>query len=395
MKPNRRWNPNQAFFSNLAVVLIGITFFLCASHLDLVREQLGKFMGVLAPFVWAFVVAYLLDDPICYLEKKFKFRRGVAIAVVYLLALVLIGALLSFVVPQLVQSMIMLVDNIGSYLAGFDSFVAGLVDRFHMDEEVIAGMMLSYQDLVQQATNLVKELLPQVLNYSIALGSGLVSGITAMIASIYMLSGKKRLLSQFHKMVYAFLPLPKAHRFLDVCGHANHIFTGFINGKILDSAIIGLICFVCTTLFKMPFALLISVVIGVTNIIPFFGPFIGAIPSIMILLIVDPIKALWFSLFVIVLQQFDGNILGPKILGDSTGLSAIWVLVAIIVGGGLFGFAGMVIGVPTFAVLYSLTSEFLSGRLKQKNIDANGNSLTPECPEAEKPQAETAGKTAK
>lgn len=383
MKPNRKWNPNQTFFSNLAVVLIGITFFLCASHLNIVRAELSKFMGILAPFVWAFVVAYLLDGPIRYMEKKFKLRRGAAIAVVYLLAFILIGALLSFVVPQLMQSVMMLVDNIGNYLIGFNSFVEELVDRFHMDEEMIAGMMLSYQDLVQQATNLVKELLPQVLNYSIALGSGLVSGITALIASIYMLSGKNRLLSQFHKMVYAFLPLPKAHRFLDVCSHANHIFTGFINGKILDSAIIGLICFICTTLFKMPFALLISVVIGVTNVIPFFGPFIGAIPSIMILLIVDPIKALWFSLFVIVLQQFDGNILGPKILGDSTGLSAIWVLVAIIVGGGLFGFAGMVIGVPTFAVLYSLTSEFLSGRLKAKNIDANGNSLIPEKKESQ------------
>ena len=156
------------------------------------------------------------------------------------------------------------------------------------------------------------------------------------------------------------------------------MFSGFIIGKIIDSAIIGVICFVGMSLLGMPFTLLISMIVGVTNVIPFFGPFIGAIPSIMILLMASPIDAIKFAIFVLALQQFDGNILGPKILGDSTGLSAIWVLVAIIVGGGLFGFAGMVVGVPTFAVLYSLTSDFLADRLKAKGITANGEPLKPE-----------------
>lgn len=375
MKPNRKWNPNQTFFSNLLVVLIGITFYLCASHLNIVREQLGNFISILNPFVWAFVMAYLLDGPVRYFEKKFKMRRGIAICCAYILAILLIALLLSFIIPQLVQSVMMLVDNMGNYLNGLNFMVEEVAGRLNLDDEMVEGMMLTYNDLITKATALAKELLPQMLNYSIALGSSLVSGITAIIASVYMLSGKKRLLGQFHKIVYAFLPLPKAHRLLDVCSHANHVFTGFINGKLIDSAIIGVICFVCTTLFNMKFALLISVIIGVTNIIPFFGPFVGAIPSVMILLMVDPIQALWFALFIIVLQQFDGNILGPKILGDSTGLSAIWVLVAIIVGGGLFGFAGMVIGVPTFAVLYSLTSQLLANRLHAKNIDAEGNPL--------------------
>ncbi len=385
MKPNKKWNPNQTFFSNLAVVLIGITFYLCASHLNIVREQLSKFMSILAPFVWAFVMAYLLDGPVRYFEKKLKMKRGVAICCTYLLAILIISVLLSFVLPQLLQSVMILVDNVGSYLSGLNTFTEDIAQHFNLDEEVLEGMLLSYQELVQRATSLIRDLLPQVLNYSIALGNGLISGITSIIASIYMLSGKKRLLHQMNKIVYAFLPLQRAHRFHAVCSHANRVFTGFINGKLLDSAIIGVICFVCTTLFKMPFALLVSVIIGVTNIIPFFGPFIGAIPSVMILLMVDPIKALWFCLFIIVLQQFDGNILGPKILGDSTGLSAIWVLVSIIVGGGLFGFVGMVVGVPAFAVLYSLTSEFLAARLRAKKIDAQGNPLVQPEPEEETP----------
>ena len=151
-------------------------------------------------------------------------------------------------------------------------------------------------------------------------------------------------------------------------GKANQIFVGFINGKLLDSAIIGVLCFFLCALFKIPYSVLVSVVIGVTNVIPFFGPIIGAVPCIMILVIVNPWAALRFGILIVALQQFDGNILGPKILGDSTGLSAIWVLVAIVVGGGLFGFAGMLLGVPTFAVLYSLVKEWAERRLVEKGI---------------------------
>lgn len=375
MNQNNKWRPNQNFFSNLAVVLIGILFYLGLSHLDLLRGALGGFAKIVSPFIGGFVMAYLLDGPVRFFQKKLRIRRNIAIVLAYVLAIVLVALLLSFVIPQLVQSVMALVDNAGSYLNGLNTFVQGLSEQFKLDEELLDTMMLSYKDLMQQAANILKGVLPQLLNYSMAVGSGVVSALTALIASIYMLVGKEKLLSQLRKVVYAFLPLPRATRVLDVCSHANRVFTGFINGKLIDSAIIGVICFVCTSLFGIQFALLISVVVGVTNIIPFFGPFIGAVPCVMILLMVNPIQALEFGIFVIVLQQFDGNILGPKILGDSTGLSAIWVLVAIIVGGGLFGFVGMVVGVPAFAVLYSLTSDFLAARLKAKNINAAGEPL--------------------
>lgn len=386
MNQNNKWRPNQNFFSNLAVVLLGILFYLGLSHLDLVRGTLGGFARIVSPFIGGFVMAYLLDGPVRFFEKKLRIRRSFAIVLTYVLAIVLVAVQLSFVIPQLVQSVMALVDNAGGYLNGLNAFVQDLSKQFKLDEELLDTMMLSYKDLVQQAANLLKSVLPQLLNYSMAVGSGVISALTALIASIYMLVGKDRLLAQLRKVVYAFLPLPRAQRVLGVCSHANHIFTGFINGKIIDSAIIGVICFVCTSLFGIQFALLISVVVGVTNIIPFFGPFIGAVPCIMILLMVNPIQALEFGIFVIVLQQFDGNILGPKILGDSTGLSAIWVLVAIIVGGGLFGFVGMVVGVPTFAVLYSLTSDFLAAKLKAKNINAAGEPLPAEGPPQEATQ---------
>ena len=330
MNQNNKWRPNQNFFSNLAVVLLGILFYLGLSHLDLVRGTLGGFARIVSPFIGGFVMAYLLDGPVRFFEKKLRIRRSFAIVLTYVLAIVLVAVLLSFVIPQLVQSVMALVDNAGGYLNGLNAFVQDLSKQFKLDEELLDTMMLSYKDLVQQAANLLKSVLPQLLNYSMAVGSGVISALTALIASIYMLVGKDRLLAQLRKVVYAFLPLPRAQRVLGVCSHANHIFTGFINGKI--------------------------------------------------------IQALEFGIFVIVLQQFDGNILGPKILGDSTGLSAIWVLVAIIVGGGLFGFVGMVVGVPTFAVLYSLTSDFLAAKLKAKNINAAGEPLPAEGPPQEATQ---------
>lgn len=388
MNQNNRWKPNPNFFSNLAVVIIGISFYLAMSNLDLVRQAINGVLGVLSPFVGGFVIAYLLDGPVRFFEEKFSMKRGLSIAVSYLLAVVLFGVLLSFVLPQVVQSVMVLADNLNSYLSSLNAFVASVSTRFELDEEMIEGMMLSYTDLMKQATELLRTFMPELLNYSMAVGSGLVSALTAFIASVYMLMGKQRLLGQMRKVIYAFLPLKKARRMLAVCSNANRVFNGFIYGKLIDSAIIGALCFILMSLFKMPFALLISVVVGVTNVIPFFGPFIGAIPSVMILLMVDPIVALEFGVLILALQQFDGNILGPKILGDSTGLSAIWVLVAIIVGGGLFGFVGMVIGVPTFAVLYSLTSDLLARRLKAKGIDKNGDPLPKEAAPAQAAVAE-------
>lgn len=380
MNRNNKWQLGPNFLSNVLVVIIGISFYLAMSHLDLVRGALNGVLGVLSPFVGGFVVAYLLDGPVRFFEQRFAWKRWIAILVSYLLAVVLVSLLLSFVAPQVVQSVMVLADNLNGYLLSLNKLVISVSNQFHLDEELIEGMMLSYTDLMKQATELLRNFLPQIVNYSMALGSGLVSALTALIASIYMLLGKQRLLGQMRKVIFAFLPLPKARRMLAVCSHANRVFNGFIYGKIIDSAIIGVLCFILMSIFKMPFSVLISVVVGVTNVIPFFGPFIGAIPSVMILLMVDPIVALEFGVLILVLQQFDGNILGPKILGDSTGLSAIWVLVSIIVGGGLFGFAGMVVGVPTFAVLYSLTSEFLKNRLREKGIDETGAPLAEAAP---------------
>ena len=196
----------------------------------------------------------------------------------------------------------------------------------------------------------------------------MVDIFVALVICVYILNSKEIFVAQSRKLILAVFKTERAEKIFELGKISNQTFGGFINGKIIDSAIIGILCFIAMTVLNIPMTMLISVVIGVTNIIPFFGPFIGAIPSIIILLIVEPIAAIKFGIMVLILQQLDGNIIGPKILGKTTKLASFWVMFAIIVGGGLFGFPGMILGVPVFAILYTYISRGVNNRLKEKQL---------------------------
>lgn len=369
------------FISLLVVLLLAILFYVGLTHFDVIAVRIKMFTKVLSPFIAGFAIAYLLNTPMCFFERKLyknsKYRRVLAITTVYLLALAVVVILLNLIIPQVVQSITDLAANMQTYLNSLDTLVGDLSEQFQVEDGGISEMLGSYQDLMSDLSKKVTDALPQIVDVGFAVGNGVISGITAVISSVYMLAGKDRLVPQLKKIMYASLPKRRADWLLEVCSQANRIFVGFINGKLIDSAIIGVLCFILCLIFRIPYPMLVSVIVGVTNIIPFFGPIIGAIPCLMILVIVDPWAALRFFALVIGLQQFDGNILGPKILGDSTGLSAIWVLIAIVTCGGLFGFPGMVLGVPTFAVLYSLVREWVNKRLRKKGIDGNGKPIDP------------------
>ncbi len=365
--------------SLLLVLLIAISFYVGLTHFDVISIRVKMFMNVLSPFIAGFAIAYLLNTPMCFFERSvyrnLKYRRVLSITTVYLLALTVLVILLNLIIPQVVQSVKDLAGNMQTYMKSLDQLVQTLTEQFDLDAESINDMFGNFSSTMSDLSKRVTEALPQIVDVGFAVGSGVISGITAVISSVYMLAGKDRMVPQLKKMMYAALPKRRADWLLDVCGQANRIFVGFINGKLIDSAIIGVLCFILCLIFRIPYPMLVSVVVGVTNIIPFFGPIIGAIPCVIILVIVDPWAALRFFFLVIGLQQFDGNILGPKILGDSTGLSAIWVLIAIVTCGGLFGFPGMVLGVPTFAVLYSLVREWVNKRLRKKGINGDGKPL--------------------
>lgn len=197
--------------------------------------------------------------------------------------------------------------------------------------------------------------------------------LIGVIISIYLLFSKEQFIAQAKKVLYAFIKPDRAYKVLHITKKSNEIFSGFISGKIIDSAIVGVICFVVMSLFKMPYPLLISIIIGVTNIIPFFGPFIGAVPSTFLILMEDPKMGIYFLIFVILLQQLDGNVIGPKILGNSTGLPAFWVVFSILLGGGMFGFLGMLMGVPTFSVLYYLFQTIVNQKLFSKELPTHSD----------------------
>lgn len=394
MKQHKKWLMSSRTLSNIFVICVGIAFYLFWANFGNITKQIANISKILRPFIIGFAIAYLLNIPVRYMEEKVfakcKAKRGLSILTVYVIAIALFGILLGAVVPQVIQSVVDLANNTELYLKNLNSVMAWAADKFGIDPSELEPLVLSYTDVLKKAVALLTTALPQVLNVGVAIGNGLVTTITALIASIYMLGSKNSLISQLKRLTYATLDKPKADNVLRISRQANAIFSGFIGGKIIDSVIIGILCFIGMRILSMQYALLISIVIGVTNVIPFFGPFIGAVPSVMILLIVDPWDAIYFAIFVLALQQFDGNILGPKILGDSTGLSAIWVLVAIIVGGGLFGFTGMLLGVPTFAVLYALTKEWVAKQLQQKGLDAEGNLLVNSVQSAVSQQQESA-----
>ena len=380
-----RWRivmKNRGFFSrqallNLTIVAFGILLYLTLSNFDAVKSSVDNFIAILSPFIVGIAIAYLLNMPMRFFEekvfKRFRNKKIFAILVTYVLAIFIFTLLLGMFLPQLIDSVTTLLSSIQRYFDNLNLLIEQLGEALHLEKETTDAIMLSYKDIVDQIVTYVRGILPQILSLTMRIGTGIISALTALIASIYMLGSKKKLTRQYRKILYAILPQHHADTAIRVGRLSNDVFSGFIGGKLLDSAIIGVICFVFMFLMnlgltEMPYALLISVIVGVTNIIPFFGPFIGAIPSALILLMVDPWSALWFVIFIIVLQQFDGNYLGPKILGETTGLPAIWVLIAIIVGGGLFGFIGMILGVPTFAVLYTLMSDFVENRLNEKGL---------------------------
>ncbi len=375
--------------SNLVVVCVGVLLFMLLSNFSAVAEALGWFFSIFRPFVAAMGVAWLLNMPMRFFERRFFHRvrrkRALSILLTYLVAVLLLGVLLGLVIPQVVDSVSLLLRNLALYMDNFNDLVQTLGAGAGIAAKTLDSFMLSYNDIMEQVLDWVRGALPDLVNYGGQVVSGLVGFFTAIIASVYMLFSKEKLIMQSKRVLHAFASKAHAAEALRILRLSNGVFSGFISGKLLDSAIIGLICFVFMSVMNilssilgissiaMPYAPLISVVVGVTNIIPFFGPFIGAIPSGMILLMIDPWNALWFTVFIIVLQQFDGNVLGPKILGDSTGLPAMWVLIAIIVGGGLFGFMGMLLGVPTTAVLYTLGSDIIENRLRRRGLADNAS----------------------
>ena len=393
MKRHFKWDRTYINWGMTAfcVVALSLLFYFAVRNISVFGDFFRKLVTILAPFIWGLVICYLLSPLMRFLEERVflplgkrlyrknkkggagKFARVMSILFSEIVLLLLIAALVYLIIPQILSSVQMLVQNSGTYADNVSKWLDGLLKNYPELDSYVGGL---FGNINANIGNwLETRLLPQLGSLITSVSSGvygfarsIYNLIIGIIVSVYLLADKEGFLAAVKRLSYAVFSVETADKLRQGLNFVDKTFMGFLSGKILDSLIIGIICYIVCSILKMPYTLLVSVIIGVTNIIPFFGPLIGAIPSALIILMVDPSKCLIFIIFIIILQQIDGNIIGPRILGSSTGINGFWVMFAIILGSGLFGFWGMLLGVPVFVVIYTVIQNLIIKKLKKSDL---------------------------
>ena len=367
----------------LVVILCAILFFFVIFSYNTWTGKLAYVVSGLKSIIIGIVIAYLLNPIVNSMEKQLKkliknpknearanaMLRGFCAITVVLGAVLIAGVLLYTILPQVVIS-------ISSLIRNFPHYVDEVTDLIQSNRQLRTFLDNVLTNATEDVSNWLNvNVLQNIQSYVAMAASGVMNVITmlanvlvGLIISVYVLCSTQTFVGQGKKILYALFTRKQAKAILDTLRKSNEIFGGFISGKIIDSLIVGVLCFIGLTLLHMPYIALVSVIVGVTNVIPFFGPYIGAIPSFIIIALANPLQGLYFLIFIIILQQFDGNILGPKILGNSTGLSSFWVVFAILIGGGMFGVPGMILGVPTFAVIYYIVRNIVNYFLRKRSL---------------------------
>lgn len=359
----------------VSVALITIVVFFSFYNMNALKSFIGNTFSLVSPFVLGFAIAFLLNKPMMFIEVKllgsFNLKQGHKRTISAIFAIIIgIAAVSVFfwlLIPQLIESILSLVDSFPTYVTQFQAFVEEMIEKNNLDIEEIQKFF-GGQDIFTKLTQMVTEALPEMARISYNFMNTMLNLLLGVMSALYMMMDKEKLCRHARIAIYAIFPNETAEYLVHTGHTTSDIFNNFIIGKAIDSLIIGILCYIGMSILQLPYAVLLAVIVGVTNMIPVFGPFIGAVPGIFILMIIHPIDAVYFALFILLLQQFDGNILGPLILGDKLGLPSLWILFAVCVGGGLFGIVGMFIGVPVFAVIYTLTREWFAYRLKQKHM---------------------------
>lgn len=375
------------------VAAASMLFYFGIFHMDIIIKGIGTVLQILMPLIYGAVIAYLLNPILNFLEKKViypllasknrkagkKAQRLIRYACILLAVFLMcwvVYSLLMTILPEIINSTVNIINSFPQLMDDMQDWATKSLENNPNLNTFVLGSFDKYA--VQFENYLTRDILPQLQGALLHLSSGVwdvlvffKNVVLGVIVSVYILADKETFTAKGKMMLYAFFSTEWANRILENLRFTHRTFGGFIVGKIVDSLIIGLLCYLGIGILKMPYRILISVVVGVTNIIPFFGPYLGAIPCAFLILLVDPLKSLYFLLFILVLQQFDGNILGPKILGESTGLSSFMVILAILVGGGLFGIVGMFVGVPVCAVLYALFWKHIEKALAYRHLPQN------------------------
>ena len=378
------WNKKYTTIAvySFIVICCSLLFYNVLDKLSAFTLKLGVIMSTLQPFIIGFVIAYLLNFILVFIENKLLShnklnnlkkgaKRGISILLTYIVAFFIIYLFVQFVLPQVVDSIVGIANDIPTYLGNATHFIEDLTKTLDLNNEYAGVVIEKLNEFMNHAINIITNLLPVLATTVKDVASSLWNIVLGLIISIYMLIDKEKFAASSKKVVYALFSNRSANKIVELAHRTNDTFGKFLSGKIIDSVIIGILTFIILTITKMPFTILVSVIVGITNIIPFFGPFIGAIPSFIIIMFVSPVKALWFLVIILIIQQLDGNVIGPKILGDSIGISAFWILFSILVAGKLLGLVGMIIGVPLFAIVYSIIKEIIDAKLDKKGLSKN------------------------
>lgn len=383
----QRFIKNSRYFTiciyGIIMILASAIIFKAIIDIEKTKSWIGQIARILSPFLLGTLIAYVLNPMVHMfyrglgkLADRANIRLNHAVHTVlsilftYVIVLGFIIVVLLYILPEIMNNILDFVNFIPDAYSSLMSMLADLQKQF--PELDITAITKPFTDAIPDLMTTLKEfaanMVPAIYSVSMGIANWVINVLITIIVSIYILYDKKRLMRASWKIIYAFLPnkyIPSCHEILSEC---NRLFSNFVVGKFIDSAIIGVLCFILMTILRLPYTLFISVIVGVTNMIPYFGPFIGAIPGILIMLFVRPIKAVIFAFMILALQQFDGLILGPKILGDSTGMKPLWIIFAITIGGSMFGVIGMFLGVPVVAIISYLLDRYLEYRLKKKNI---------------------------
>ena len=384
---------NKYFYwgmTGFLMIAASLLFYFGIFHMGILIDGIKRILNIFMPILYGAAIAYLLNPLLKFYEntlvypflekkkvkltsRKRKFIRyfGVLLAVAFMLMIVY--TLIIMILPEIIKSIVNIINNFPLYVDSVRRWITHVLENNADINNLVVGTIDRYSLKMEQY--LTQDILPQMQNLLLHFSSGILEVITflknalvGIIVSIYILADKEIFRGKVKMAFFAILPEKKAEKLLESLRFTDRTFGGFIGGKIMDSFIIGVLCYIGISILKMPYTVLVSVIIGVTNVIPFFGPYLGAIPCAFLILLVSPIKCLYFIIFILVLQQFDGNVLGPKILGNSTGLSSFMVILSILIGGGLFGVFGMFIGVPVCAVIYAMCWRMINRSLKKKNL---------------------------
>lgn len=393
---------SKSVFRSVALLLVlAAVLVMMLTRLDLIIAAINEVFAVLTPFIVGFIIAYVLNIPYTFfMNRAFHFmdkpqeersgkldeflaklRKPLSLILSFAILFAVVFLLLSIIIPQITSSIQGVVDNFGVYYSSFQEWVFGVAAKLGFETETMSELFASINEFIARYTGgdltnasgmidvktvvsgITNYLFPHIFDFTKNLYNVIYNVALSIVVSVYYLANKEMLMNQVKKITYSVVPqkyLGRVLRTVDLC---NNKVGKFLYGKLIDSMIIGLLCFIVLQIFNIDYAVLLSVFVGVTNIIPFFGPIIGAIPGVVLLLMIDPLEALVFIVIIIVIQQLDGNVIGPKILGDQLGISGFWIMFSVLVGGGLFGFMGLLLSVPIFAVIYLIVGEKVNGRL--------------------------------